>query len=504
MKRILILLSLVSAVMVTGCAKPQIVRIMPQEDLSRVAIEEIIEDKDLTAEEKAVLVQMKMSEDIERKKRAVEMEKDNKLSNIINRPVTPLRTPDTILRVLILPYEDSNGVLNGWKYSYVKVDDGKWIMADYLNNSVTSTKMTLTPLQTEGSDNIGSIGMAPPISNSDIKYTVKAVEENTKEELKQLKKEKKVAEKARKQAEKEKARQAKLAEKEQAEKEKALLKSAEKKDEKAVVMDKKDTDKMQDNSDKSAIEEKNNDEEKTKSETPIGTIIVLDEAEDKENNTHSKVMDIKKVNDKQVNDNENKPLKKPLKETGDSKSNDKADDNILQDEPSDESAVNKNKTDKKKEEGSKLEEKQSENTDKKSVVTDKNKEINKNTETKNKEKLSDVKEDEAYSSVDGKNMSDDKINKNDTDKPASNIAPSETSNNKQADEKNISDDVKDDNKGQTQIQAPVLDKNSAKSANNSIPADIKYDTDNKNYIDNQSDNCSTDLIREERPLIFKF
>ena len=82
MKKILILFSIIAAVMVTGCAKPQIVRIFPQEDLSKVAIEEIINDKDLTSEEKTVLVQMKMSEDIERKKRAVEMEKDNKLSNI--------------------------------------------------------------------------------------------------------------------------------------------------------------------------------------------------------------------------------------------------------------------------------------------------------------------------------------------------------------------------------------------------------------------------------------
>lgn len=203
MKKILILLSITVAVMVSGCAKPQIVRIFPQEDLSRVAVEKIIEDKDLTSEEKAILIQMKMSEDIERKKRAVEMEKDNKLSNIINRPVTPLRTPDTILRVLILPYEDDNGVLNGWKYSYIKVDNGKWVMADYLSGSIPSSKMTLTPLSAESDNHIGNVGMAPAINNGDIKYTVKTVEENTEKELKQLKAEKKAAEKARKQAEKE-------------------------------------------------------------------------------------------------------------------------------------------------------------------------------------------------------------------------------------------------------------------------------------------------------------
>lgn len=216
MKKILILFSMITAVMITGCAKPEIVRIFPQEDISRVAIEEIINNKDLTSEEKATLVQMKMAEDIERKKRAVEMEKDNKLSNIINRPVTPLRTPDTILRVLILPYEDDNGVLNGWKYSYVKVDDGKWVMADYLNGSIPSSKMTLTPLKVDNNDNIGSIGMAPVINNGDIKYTVKSVEEDTQAKIKQLIEDKKAAEKAKKQAKKE----LKKAEKEKAKQEK--------------------------------------------------------------------------------------------------------------------------------------------------------------------------------------------------------------------------------------------------------------------------------------------
>ena len=216
MKKFLILFSIIASVMITGCAKPQIVRIFPQEELSRIAIEEIINDKELTSEEKATLVQMKMAEDIERKKRAVEMEKDNKLSNIINRPVTPLRTPDTILRVLILPYEDDNGVLNGWKYSYVKVDDGKWVMADYLNGSIPSSKMTLTPLKVDNNDNIGSIGMAPVINNGDIKYTVKSVEEDTQAKIKQLIEDKKAAEKAKKQAEKE----LKKAEKEKAKQEK--------------------------------------------------------------------------------------------------------------------------------------------------------------------------------------------------------------------------------------------------------------------------------------------
>ena len=99
---------------------------------------------------------------------------------------------------------------------------------------------------------------------------------------------------------------------------------------------------------------------------------------DKKDNTHSKVMATKKVNDKEktvVSTKNNK--EKPLKEAGDSKSNDKADDNALQAKPADKDAdkpvdkstvepvsVNENKADNKKDADTKLE-KQAENTNKK-------------------------------------------------------------------------------------------------------------------------------------------
>lgn len=177
-----IILFAILSVSLFGCSKPNIVRIFPAEEVAKMEINKIIEDKKLSSEEKSQLIQMKLSEDIERKKRAVEAEKDNKLSAIINKPVTPLRTPDTILRVLLLPYEDNNGVLNGWKYSYIKVDDGKWIMADYLNGTTPSLKTTLTPLKSNSSGKLGSSGNAPIINNDDIKYTVKS--SNTKNKKK--------------------------------------------------------------------------------------------------------------------------------------------------------------------------------------------------------------------------------------------------------------------------------------------------------------------------------
>ena len=215
MKKFLLLIMLIMTAMLSGCAKPQIIRIFPPEEAAKMDLSSIIEDKNLNVDEKAQLIQMKMSEDVERKKRAVEAEKDNKLSSIINKPVTPLRTPDTILRVLLLPYEDENRVLNGWKYSYVKVDDGKWIMADYLNSTIPASRGMLVPLSDNNgiTNRIKGVGYAPPINDADIKYTVKdyikskeiaekEAKEQAKEETKRIRAEQKKAKELRAEAEK--------------------------------------------------------------------------------------------------------------------------------------------------------------------------------------------------------------------------------------------------------------------------------------------------------------
>ena len=131
---------------ISGCTTTKIVKIMPQDQLLSKEYKQILQDKDLNDEEKIQAIQIKMAAELDNKKKAVEMERDNKLSSIINKPVTPLRTPDTILRVLILPYESSNGMLNSWKYSYIKVEDGKWVLSDYLNNNKGTNERHFTPL----------------------------------------------------------------------------------------------------------------------------------------------------------------------------------------------------------------------------------------------------------------------------------------------------------------------------------------------------------------------
>lgn len=143
-----ILMVFVLSAIIAGCASsPKIMRILPAEEVANMMIEDVIKDEKLSVEEKSSIIRMKMLDELERKKKAVETEKDNRLAAIINRPISPLRTPDTILRVLMLPYEDNNGILNSWKYSFIKVDDGKWVIADYLNGSNTNTKKNLTPLK---------------------------------------------------------------------------------------------------------------------------------------------------------------------------------------------------------------------------------------------------------------------------------------------------------------------------------------------------------------------
>lgn len=77
-----------------------------------------------------------------------EKERDKMLSKIVKTPPIPMRIQDTILRVLILPYVDDAGVLTAQSYKFTKVDDGKWIMGEYLLNGNDEIGV-LTPLSSK-------------------------------------------------------------------------------------------------------------------------------------------------------------------------------------------------------------------------------------------------------------------------------------------------------------------------------------------------------------------
>lgn len=61
-----------------------------------------------------------------------EKERLEVLQKLLQTPPTPMRVPDTVVRVLILPWVDSEGNLNTSRYVFFRVEEGKWILGDYL------------------------------------------------------------------------------------------------------------------------------------------------------------------------------------------------------------------------------------------------------------------------------------------------------------------------------------------------------------------------------------
>lgn len=81
-------------------------------------------------EKKRMLAMKKSAKNKE--KSLYEKEVQELMVKLLRTPPTPLRVPDRILRVLILPYVDENGNLIAGHYTFLKVEEGKWIMGDYL------------------------------------------------------------------------------------------------------------------------------------------------------------------------------------------------------------------------------------------------------------------------------------------------------------------------------------------------------------------------------------
>lgn len=66
-----------------------------------------------------------------------EEEKLKKTLSTLKESPMPLRLPDTILRVMFLPYVDSKNVLRNSYYAFLKVEDGKWVLGEYLTSPNT-------------------------------------------------------------------------------------------------------------------------------------------------------------------------------------------------------------------------------------------------------------------------------------------------------------------------------------------------------------------------------
>jgi len=107
------------------------------------------ESRDFSRERyEAKLLESKKREVKERAKEESLYEKEVKdaVVKLLRTPPAPVKTPDKVLRVLILPWVDENGNLNTQKYIFVKVEEGKWILGDYLGKEGEGVK-TVTPLK---------------------------------------------------------------------------------------------------------------------------------------------------------------------------------------------------------------------------------------------------------------------------------------------------------------------------------------------------------------------
>lgn len=164
MKAIVILL--IAFAMTTGCAKPAIKHIGSKDskrDQIKQKVLKITENENCTEEGCIKSEKEKSAEKItnliidEKRitaKKVIEKQslykkaQNDTIIKMLNSPVTPIKTPDKILRVLMLPWVDESGVLNAQGYKFVKVEEGSWVLGEYLSKSGSAIKL-LSPLKKE-------------------------------------------------------------------------------------------------------------------------------------------------------------------------------------------------------------------------------------------------------------------------------------------------------------------------------------------------------------------
>ena len=79
-------------------------------------------------------------------KSLLDIEREKKLAQVMSISPTPMKAPDTILRVLIWPYVDSKGRLYTAHYAFLKVDEGRWILGNYLVKPLEEGERVKFPL----------------------------------------------------------------------------------------------------------------------------------------------------------------------------------------------------------------------------------------------------------------------------------------------------------------------------------------------------------------------
>jgi hypothetical protein len=82
-----------------------------------------------------------------KEKSIYEKEIQEKVVSLLKAPETPLRTPDVITRILILPYTKEDGTLIMSHYVFAKMKEGKWILGDYLIDQQKEESKIVRPLK---------------------------------------------------------------------------------------------------------------------------------------------------------------------------------------------------------------------------------------------------------------------------------------------------------------------------------------------------------------------
>lgn len=79
------------------------------------------------------------------KKSEYEKEKEKLLLKLLQNPPTPVKTPDRILMIYVLPWVDKDGNFHAGQYVFVKVEEGQWIFEK--SKRKTEKIKLLTPLE---------------------------------------------------------------------------------------------------------------------------------------------------------------------------------------------------------------------------------------------------------------------------------------------------------------------------------------------------------------------
>jgi hypothetical protein len=76
----------------------------------------------------------------------LEEQREQTLLKVLKKPPIPIKAPDKIIRVLFLPYVDKSNILNNYRYSFIKVEEGNWVLGDYLIEPARLDKQVFHPL----------------------------------------------------------------------------------------------------------------------------------------------------------------------------------------------------------------------------------------------------------------------------------------------------------------------------------------------------------------------